>query len=621
MASGATVLTKFTADTKDFDNSVKKVDASIGSIAKGNIVATAATKAFGAAWGVVSKNMDTAIDRYDTLQNFPKVLKNFGVNADEAAASVERIADSVLGLPTSLDQAVAGVQDIYMVTKDLKKAEAMFQSINDAAMVFANGSTDAVDRFIYAYRQSLSMGKMHAQEFNQMNEAIPGVMDKVAETMGLTFVDMKEQLSDGSISMDKFNDALKKLDTEGVGSMGALRKSAFDATGGIKTAVTNMNSRIAAGMAEMIDAVNKGLQEAGLGDIATIFSNIGTSVKNILKSVAPYITKAIILMKNLFDWIAKNKEVLATIAKVILPVVAAIKLYNTYIGISNALLKLNAETAIFTKTAQLAQAAASKVVAAAQWLLNAAMAANPIVWVIAAIVALIAIFVLLWNKCEGFRNFWIGLWNWVVNAAQAAWNFLKGIINGIVEWVKGFFEKIKSIVTSIVKFVLHAVEKIASIPGKIINFFKSLPGKMLNIGLNIVKGIGKGITNGITWIKNLITGFVGNVVKFIKKIFKIGSPSKLMANQVGQWIPKGIAVGITANTDAVNKSMSNMQKELSSTFQLSPQVANSAALHYSPTVISNVQVNMQQDPLGQMVRDVKTFSGGAKNDYNYGMGV
>ena len=94
-----------------------------------------------------------------------------------------------------------------------------------------------------------------------------------------------------------------------------------------------------------------------------------------------------------------------------------------------------------------------------------------------------------------------------------------------------------------------------------------------------------------------------------------------MANEVGQWIPKGIGVGITANTDAVNKSMTNLQKEMMSTFQVSPQLANSAALHYSPTVVNNVEVNMQQDPLGQMVRDVKTFSGGAKNDYNYGMGV
>lgn len=591
--NGATILTKFTADTRDFDKGTQKVDASIGSIAKGTIVATGITKAFSAAWGLVSSNMDTAINRYDTIQNFPKVLKNFGVSADEAAKSVDRIADSVLGLPTSLDQAVAGVQDIYMVSKDLKKAESMFNAINHSAMVFANGSTEAVDRFIYAYKQSMSMGKMHAQEFNQMNEAIPGVMDKVAEAMGITFVDLKEQLSDGSISMEQFNTTLQKLDTEGVGSMGALKDAAFEATGGIKTAITNMNSRISAGLAEMIDAVNKGLKKAGLGDIATVFSNVGTSIKNILVSLAPIITKIITILANMFNWISKHKILIEAIAVPILAIIAAMKIWS-----------------IITGTVSTAMA-----------LLNAIMAMNPITLIILAIIALIAAFVFLWNKCEWFRNFWIGLWEGIKKSFQIFVDFIKLAWDGLKLIFNVAVAIIKSVIDKIIEKFNNFKAKVKNVVDSVKSFFSSLPSKMLSIGLDIVKGIGKGITNGIGWIKKQISSFVGNVTKFIKKMFKIGSPSKLLAEEVGQYLPKGIAVGIDANTDAVNKSMSNLQKEMMSTFQLSPQVANSAALHYSPTVVNNVQVNMKQDPLGQMVRDVKTFSGGAKNDYNYGMGV
>ena len=784
---GQTVLTKFTADTGDFDKGVKKVESSVGDIAKGNILATAATKAFGAAWNLVSQNMDKAIDRYDTLQNFPKVLSNFGVSADEASASVNRIADSILDLPTSLDQAVAGVQNLFMVTKDLKKSEAIFTAINDSAMVFANGSTDAVDRFIYAYKQSLSMGKVKAQEFNQMNEAIPGLMDKVAESMGISYAELKDGLSKGDIEIEKFNDTLKKLDTEGVGSMKALRKAAFDATGGIKTALTNMNSRIAAGLAEMIDAVNKGMQEAGVGSLADVFANTGTKIKEILKGLAPYILNVIILFKNMYDWlsnnkdlqeiigifnelknswkeifefvqpyfpivesfvvdvigntikllkdilvwITKNRDLIIILTQVLIAFFAAWKVIQlmSFIqqvgGVLNALSML--KTALFgaevakikdslatarltvmyakdfvvgivkgtaalikntacfiaQKTAMLAAAVATKVVAAAQWLLNAAMSASPITWIIIAIIALVAVFVILWKKCEGFRNFWIGLWEGLqpfvqgaiegvkgmimglVNIIKTVWNTIKTIFDTVINFVKnnwqglllmivnpwaggfkllydncevfrnfvdGFVAKIKAFfsnlktaignaISGIINFIKSIPGKIMSIPTQIFNFFKSLPSKMLSIGLDIVKGIGKGITNGFTWIKNRIKEFVGNVTDFIKKVFKIGSPSKLMENQVGQWIPKGIAVGIDANVDSVYKSMAGMQKELSHTFQLSPQVANSSALHYSPTVISNVEVNMQQDPLGQMVRDVKTFSGGSKNDYNYGMGV
>lgn len=637
MNNGATVLTKFTADTKDFDKGVQKVDASVGSIAKGTIIATGVTKAFSAAWGLVSKNMDTAINRYDTIQNFPKVMKNFGVSANEASESVNRIADSVLGLPTSLDQAVAGVQDIFMVTKDLKKAEAMFQAVNDSAMVFANGSTQAVDLFIYAYKQAMAAGKVSAQDFNQMNQAIPGVMDKVAEKMGIGFGALKEGLSDGSISMEQFNNTLQKLDTEGVGAMGAMRDAAFDATGGIKTAITNMNSRISAGLAEMIDAVNKGLKEAGLGNLATIFSNVGTTIKNVLVSLAPIIIKIVTVLANMFNWISKHKTLIGAIIVPILAIIAAIKTWSIITG----------------------------VLSTAMALLNAVMAMNPITLIILAIIALVAAFVYLWNHCEGFRNFWIGLWNGLVSLVQSAWEWIKGIFDAVIGFIKnnwqalllmlvnpfaGAFKLIydncepfrnfinnlvKTIVTwfnnfktgignavnGVVNFIKSIPGKIASIPGKIFDFFKSLPSKMLSIGLDIVKGIGRGITNGISWIKSIITGFVGNVMKFIKKLFKIGSPSKLMANEIGQWLPKGIGVGITANTDSVTKAMNGVEKEMLDTFQVSPQLANSSALHYSPNVINNVQVNMTQDPLGQMVRDVKTFSGGSKNDYNYGMGV
>lgn len=69
---------------------------------------------------------------------------------------------------------------------------------------------------------------------------------------------------------------------------------------------------------------------------------------------------------------------------------------------------------------------------AAQWLLNAAMNANPIGIVITVIGALIAAFVLLWNKSEGFRNFWIGLWEGI-----------KSIVSNAVNWVTGVFKKIK----------------------------------------------------------------------------------------------------------------------------------------------------------------------------------
>ena len=71
----------------------------------------------------------------------------------------------------------------------------------------------------------------------------------------------------------------------------------------------------------------------------------------------------------------------------------------------------------------------------AQWAMNAAMNANPIGIIVALIAGLVTAFVLLWNNCEGFRNFWIGLWENI----KAAFSAFIAWISPAIEAIKGFF--------------------------------------------------------------------------------------------------------------------------------------------------------------------------------------
>ena len=177
-ATGGNVIFNFTGDDS-------KLKSTMGNLVKSFTLGNLATKAISKGMQTLTENIGSAVKRIDVMNNFPKVMENFGVSVDEANKSVKRIDKSVRGLPTPLNQAVQGVQNIFMVTKNLKQAEDMFSAINNSAMVFAQGSTEAVDRFIYAYKQSLATGKVYAQDFNQMNSAIPGIMDKIAQKMGI----------------------------------------------------------------------------------------------------------------------------------------------------------------------------------------------------------------------------------------------------------------------------------------------------------------------------------------------------------------------------------------------------------------------------------------------------
>jgi hypothetical protein len=79
------------------------------------------------------------------------------------------------------------------------------------------------------------------------------------------------------------------------------------------------------------------------------------------------------------------------------------------------------------------------------------MSANPIGLVIAAVTALVAAFVYLWNNCEEFRNFWINLWEVIKSAAKSAWEFLKKIINGIIDGLNKLIRGIVSAINTIIR--------------------------------------------------------------------------------------------------------------------------------------------------------------------------
>lgn len=142
-----------------------------------------------------------------------------------------------------------------------------------------------------------------------------------------------------------------------------------------------------------------------------------------------------------------------------------------------------------------------------------------------------------------------GIFNTVVNA-------LKNLPQTLMNLAKNMISKFgKSITTGTVKGAVKGVFN------AVVNGLKSLPSQMVNIGKNLIKGLWNGINDMVGWIGNKIKSFGKGVLDGIKSFFGIHSPSKLMANEVGKYLPKGIAVGFEAempNTE--NDMISNTRK-------------------------------------------------------------
>lgn len=109
----------------------------------------------------------------------------------------------------------------------------------------------------------------------------------------------------------------------------------------------------------------------------------------------------------------------------------------------------------------------------------------------------------------------------------------------------------------LIKAIPQLLSKIPQIIKSLVSGFGNYAKNMLDVGLNLVKGIWNGISNSLQWIKDKIKGWVGNVTKFIKKLFGINSPSKLMQDEVGVYLAEGIGVGFEDGMKDVNESIQN----------------------------------------------------------------
>lgn len=303
------------------------------------------------------------------------------------------------------------------------------------------------------------------------------------------------------------------------------------------------------------------------GAMSNLEESVGVFKGAITEDLFSAISKILPSLSSMFDWLTKNKDAVLAIAIPLL----------TFIGIFAGFMIISKVIALFS----------------ALW---GVLLANPVVAIIAAIVALIAGIVYLWNHCEAFRNFIINTWEQMKAAFVAGWEFIKNIGLTIINWFKSLLEKLKSIFITPIK-----------------NIFNALPDNFKNVGKNMIQGLWNGMKDMKDWAINKIKGLGESILKGLKGILGIKSPSKEFA-LIGKF-------SVLGYTEALDDMQKDVQKQVGETFGISPQLANSSALNYTPNVQVVNNISMKQDPLGQMVNDIKTFSGGSKNDYNYGMGV
>lgn len=157
--------------------------------------------------------------------------------------------------------------------------------------------------------------------------------------------------------------------------------------------------------------------------------------------------------------------------------------------------------------------------------------------------------------------------NWATNIAnkarEAATNFLNNVVNTITQLPGKIKLYLDSAITNLTTWVTQMGQKGKEAVNSLINNVTSaasgIASKVASIGSDIVSGVWNGIKNAAGWFTSQVKSFFSGIVDGVKDALGIGSPSKVFRDEVGRWLPPGVAQGFEA---ALPAAMKTMQKDL-----------------------------------------------------------
>lgn len=517
-----------------------------------------------------------AVASSDALQKFEGTMGFAGFDSskiEEARAAVKKYADdTVYDLDTiantTAQLAANGVKDYNGLTQAAGNLNAV-----------AGGNADTFNSVAMVMTQTAGAGKLTTENWNQLANAIPGASGMLQEALrnaGAYTGDFREAMAAGEITADEFNAAIMELGSDPIAVEAATSVSTFEG------AMGNLEATVVTGLMDIYDQI-------GSENITGFITSISDGISGLI----PHIQTAV-------QWVLDNKD----------GIIAALA------GIAAGIAAMSAAQGIMSMIeAFKAWKTATEGMTVAQRLLNAAQMASPIPLIVGLIAGLVVALITLWTTNEDFRNKVIEIWgnvkDFVGKAIDAIGNFftvtlpnaikvmlgwfmqLPGKIGGFLSqaWAKvktwasnmvtsainagskflsSVVDYVKQVPTRIATFLGNAVSKVAAWAGQlaakgraaaqqllnaVVNTVKQIPSRVAGVGMNLVRGIWNGISGGLGWIKGKISGWVGNVTSFIKKLFGIKSPSTVMRDEVGKYLAQGIGVGFGDEMPSVMRSM------------------------------------------------------------------
>ena len=538
-------------------------------------------------------------------------MSALGIGVDEAGTMVDQMAKTASTTNTSVAQLGEGILTIGATAKSIKGGTA---ELNTALGILANNGIKGAE------------GGTHLRNIILSLQSPTDAAAKQMEALGISVYD-----SEGN--MRSLNDILGDLNTS-MDGMTSAEKSNIISTIFNKTDLSSVNALLANTGSTWDDLQQKITDSGGAAQqmADTQLDNLQgqiTILKSALEGLAISFGELLMpAIKQIVGWVQKfvdflnsldegTKKTIVTIALVVAALGPVLIVIGKVISAVGTIMTIVPKIAGVINTAKGAFAA-----------LNATMLANPIVLIIAAIAALVAAFIYLWNNCDGFRQFWIDLWENVKQVAITVWNAIKEFFSQVWEAIKTIFstvfEVIKTLVTTyfnlyktiietvinVIKTVITTVwEAIKGVFTTVFEVIKTIVTTYFNIYKTIIQTVLTVIQTVITTVWNTIKTVITTVLNAIKTVFStIWNAIKTIISAVVSGI-KGLITGdFTAVKNSITTIMNTIKSTISTIWNTIKSTVSTVlgAIKSAVTSVFTGIVNAVKGAMGNVLNAVKT---------------
>lgn len=448
-----------------------------------------------------------SIDLASASDMVTDAMSALGMGTEEADTMVDQMARTASTTNTSVAQLGEGILKIGATAKSIKGGTA---ELNTALGILANNGIKGAEGGTHLRNVLLSLqegcedGAIAVGDMSVQVYDAEGNMRSLNDILG----DMNTAM-DGMTSEEKNNIISKIFNKTDLSSVNALLANTGDTWDELQQSIIDSGGAAQ----QMADTQLDNLQ----GQITILKSALEGLAISFGELLMPAIKTIVGWVQQFVDWLngmdEGTKKVITTVALLAAALGPVLIVIGKVVSAVGTIMTVVPKVAGVINTVKTAFAA-----------LNTTMLANPIFLIIAAITALVAAFIYLWNTNEGFRQFWIDLWENVKEVAIAVWEAIKNffsaaweaisttaqnIWNGIKDFFSGLWEGIKSIFSTV-------VEAIKTVITTYFNIYKTIITTVLNAIQTVFTTVWNAIKTVVTTVVNAIQTFLTTAWNAIK---------------------------------------------------------------------------------------------------------